>query len=205
MIDSEEKSLSSVSNINLVGELQSRKGIGGAPRKVNSPDELWERACDYFKWNEENPLIEYKSMSYQGVTKIEKLPVMRAMSIRALCTNIGIGRQTWYDLKKNEEFSYIIEAIENIIFNQQYEGAAAGLLKENIVARSLGLSDKAEQTTIESNTDEQKALQRARIKFSKKEVERLWHLHYGDKMDTIEAVKLIESEREGKVISQDKD
>lgn len=42
---------------------------------------------------------------------------------------------------------------------------------------------------------EQVALQRVRRTFTKTEAVRLWHLYYGDKMDYIEAIDLIESER----------
>jgi hypothetical protein len=46
--------------------------------------------------------------------------------------------------------------IEDIIYNQKFEGAAAGLLKENIIARELGLKDQSDITSggekIKSNT-----------------------------------------------------
>ena len=36
----------------------------------------------------------------------------------------------------------VIDDIEKIIYRQKFEGAAAGLLNANIIARDLGLRDK---------------------------------------------------------------
>ena len=36
----------------------------------------------------------------------------------------------------------IIHKIEEIIYNQKFEGAAVGIFNSNIIARDLGLSDK---------------------------------------------------------------
>ena len=49
--------------------------------------------------------------------------------------------------KKDEmskDFSTIISRIEEVIYNQKFQGAAADLLNANIISRELGLADKSE-------------------------------------------------------------
>ena len=38
----------------------------------------------------------------------------------------------------------VIERIEQTVYSQKFEGAAAGLLNANIIARDLGLADRRE-------------------------------------------------------------
>jgi len=172
------------------------KNSVGKPRKVKDGDELWTRAVEYFEWNHENPLISYKPFSFQGETKLEPVPVMRAMSIRGLCTHMNIGKTTWYEMTKKPEYADIVEKIENIIFNQQYEGAAGGLLKENIIARSLGLKDQSEVTEIKSEvTASQIALTNG---FSYEEVDQALRYRLDGNMSDVDAVNKVLSEREQK-------
>lgn len=110
-----------------------------------SPDALWAAACEYFQWVEDNPLYEDKLVSYQGVNTHEPVAKMRAMSIGALCVFLDIARQTWNDYRAREDFLAITARIEEIIYSQKFEGAAADLLNSNIIARELGLKDKSEQ------------------------------------------------------------
>ncbi len=44
----------------------------------------------------------------------------------------------------SKDFSKVITRIREIIYNQKFTGAAAGFLNPNIIARDLGLVDKAE-------------------------------------------------------------
>lgn len=67
---------------------------------------------------------------------------MRAMTIRGLCLYIGIARSTWQEYCKKDDFSAITTRVEDIIYSQKFEGAAADLLDSNIIARELGLKDK---------------------------------------------------------------
>lgn len=113
----------------------------------SSPDELWDAACEYFEWVEENPLNETKLFSYEGDVIEGVMPKLRAMTIQALCFFIGISRQGWSEYKAKKDFSDIIERIEAVIFSQKFEGASAGLLNANIISRELGLADKQDLTS----------------------------------------------------------
>lgn len=105
------------------------------------PEELWEACVEYFDWVADNPLHE--GIAHQGKVSDDALPKMRAMTIGGLCVFLDIGEQTWRDYGKREDFSGVTTRAEGIIRQQKFEGAAAGLLSANIIARDLGLADKA--------------------------------------------------------------
>ncbi len=56
---------------------------------------------------------------------------------------LGIIRQTWDSYKdRGEDFLTIITRVEDIIWDQKFTGAAAGILNGNIIARELPLGGK---------------------------------------------------------------
>lgn len=126
----------------------------GRDKIFKTPEILWEAACGYFQWVEDNPLT--KAIVYQGVvTGHEEL--MRAMTVKGLCIHLDVNSKYFndfnagLDLKKeiDRNFSEVTTNIREIIDTQKFEGASAGLLNPTIIARDLGLADKHETTTIE--------------------------------------------------------
>lgn len=111
-----------------------------------SPDDLWSACVEYFAWVEQNPLYESQAFAYQGVVTIEEIPKMRAMTLAGLCIFLDINRSTWDEYRTREGFSEVSTRVDEIIRSQKFEGAAAGLLNANIIARDLGLADKNELT-----------------------------------------------------------
>lgn len=115
----------------------------GRSKRFETPEELWEEACEYFKWCEDNPLIE---VDFKGKDAMEvHIPKMRAFTWDGL--ELFIDMYSLRDYKTNEkykEFSQVISRIDKIIYNQKFTGAAAGFLNPNIIARDLGLADKKE-------------------------------------------------------------
>lgn len=118
----------------------------GRDKIFNTPEELWVAACEYFEWVEANPLK--KDIVYQGaVTGSESL--LRAMTIDGLTLFLGVNAQYLGDFEKRldldtdigKDFSMVINKIRQIIKEQKFTGAAAGLLDRNIIARDLGLAD----------------------------------------------------------------
>lgn len=124
----------------------------GRPKKFTTPKKLMKAAEEYFQWMDENPLFEQKVFSYQGDLKYAELAKMRAYTIVGLCVFIGVTRNYLTDLRdgldldtdQGKDFSRVISTIEDIIYTQKFEGAAADLLNANIIARELGLADKKE-------------------------------------------------------------
>lgn len=124
---------------------EARSSHGRKP-KFDDPEKLWSAACEYFQWVEEHPLWEDKLVTFQGGAKHEPVAKMRAMTIGGLCIFLDISQQAWGEYKRREGFGDITSRIDEIIRDQKFSGAAADLLNPNIIARDLGLADKAELT-----------------------------------------------------------
>lgn len=133
-------------------ELRSKHG---RDKLFETPELLWEAACEYFEWCEENPLQETEAkVTSDGAglgSSIEmvELPKMRAFTLHGLCLYLDCNT-SYFRLFKSQEraqkddFSTVIGKIEEIVYNQKFTGAAAGFLNANIIARDLGLSDKVD-------------------------------------------------------------
>jgi hypothetical protein len=124
---------------------EARSSHGRKP-KFASPEILWDACCEYFDWNEANPLWEVKSYMYQGAPVQDQIPKMRAMTIFGLCGFLDISKTCWDEYKVREGFGSVTTRVEEIIKRQKFEGAAAEFLNPNIIARDLGLADKSELT-----------------------------------------------------------
>jgi len=120
------------------------KARTGPPKKYATPAALWKECVKYFKWVEDNPLVEAKPFAFQGDVNLVEVPKMRAMTMKALCLFLGISHPTWTKYKKDPKYAEVQEQVEDIIYVQKFEGAAAEFFNINIIARELGLSDKAE-------------------------------------------------------------
>lgn len=122
----------------------------GRDKIFKTPDILWDACCEYFDWAYENPLE--KAIVYQGELSAKTEPLMRAMTISGLCIFLDTHSEyftqfeTALDLKTDEgkAFSRVTKKVREIINTQKFEGASAGLLNPNIIARDLGLTDKKE-------------------------------------------------------------
>lgn len=117
-----------------------------------SKELLWEAACEYFQWADENPHYEIKIEIIKGEQVQIKIPKLRAYTLKELCLYLGCSDSYFRTFKitcseANKDFLTVIEKIENVVFSQQYSGAASGFLKENLVARALGLKDAQDVTT----------------------------------------------------------
>lgn len=126
-------------------ELRSKHG---RDKLFSTPELLWEAACEYFKWCQDNPLYEAKAFAYKGSVKVKNMPKMRAMTLSGLCFYLSCNEAYFrqFNTEGNKGFSTVIEEIEKTIYNQKFQGAAADLLNANIIARDLGLSEKNEHT-----------------------------------------------------------
>lgn len=121
----------------------AKKNIGKPPA-FKSPQEMKERAFEYFNWLKENQLHEQKPFSSQGEVIYGDIFKMRPATQQGLCIFLNIGVSTWHDYKKKEEYSEVTSIIESVMYEQKFSGAATGLLNANIIARDLGLKDSAE-------------------------------------------------------------
>jgi hypothetical protein len=124
----------------------------GRDKIFKTPELMLDAACDYFQWVEDNPLN--KSIVYQGAVSEGAEELMRAMTIKGLCIYWGVNSIYLSDFvgkldlesEEGKDFNVVISTIKEIIETQKFEGASAGLLNPNIIARDLGLADKKELT-----------------------------------------------------------
>jgi hypothetical protein len=112
-----------------------------------TPEKLWEEAVMYFEWIEANPLKEEKGFAFQGKVTKESFNKMRPMTISGFCLFADICEKTFANYRDDKDFLQVITRIEQIIYTQKFEGAAADLLNPNIIARDLGLTDRHDHTS----------------------------------------------------------
>lgn len=124
---------------------EARSSHGRNPLFV-SADDLWAACVEYFDWVEGNPLWEDKLVTFQGAATHEPCAKMRAMTLDGLCIFLDIDPQTFDNYRKRDDFFGVTSRVDRIIRTQKFTGAAADLLNPNIIARDLGLADKAEVT-----------------------------------------------------------
>lgn len=116
-----------------------RKDLSEDGKKL-SVEQVYEKAQEYIDYCRNNPLI---SIDFRGKDAQEvKVPKMRAMTLQGLWHHLGITNQTWLNWKKDPKYLEVITHVENMFYFQKFEGAAAGMLNPNIIARDLGLVDK---------------------------------------------------------------
>lgn len=119
----------------------------GKPLAFESPEDMWQRACKYFEWVEENPLLEDVVFNHRDFGIIHgEIKKKRPFTLFGLCIHMGVRSKyiTEFDLTSKPEYADVITRIREIIYNQKFEGAASGFFNANIIARDLGLADKSE-------------------------------------------------------------
>lgn len=125
----------------------------GRDKLFASPELLWDAACEYFQYCDENPWVKSKKSSFDkgefsGETT-EETPTQRPYSRSGFFLYTGCS-DTWLkEFKKTatDDFLLVISEIEKIIDTQQFEGATVGAFNANIIARTLGLVDRSDMTT----------------------------------------------------------
>ena len=145
----------------------------GKERKFPTSEALWEAACEYFEWCDSNPWRIEKTKKKGRSKEVETTPTQRPYTISGLCMFLGCGEKFLYQLAQSvnkqsesnstdtfthtndEDYSYIITRIKQIIETNQLEGAMVGAYNANIVSRINGLTDKMD---IESGGEKLKAV-----------------------------------------------
>jgi hypothetical protein len=119
--------------------------IPDSPRRdpiFEDPGQMYERCKEYFDYVRDTPLYEEKVFQHQGVIVRGEVTKPRAMTIKGMCIYLGFSRETWSLYRKREGFAEVCEMVEDIIYTQKFELAAADLLNVNLIARDLGLREK---------------------------------------------------------------
>ena len=153
------------------GYWEGRKKLG-RPKNIKDAQQLWEYACEYFDSVDSNPFLINEQR--RGTVKIEKDAFLSEDELDAIRTPVvgipTIRPYTWngfsnylfersiisnidhyrYNLDNNyQDFIGVVRAINKIIYDQKFEGAAVGVFNSSIIARELGLTDKTQVTVKE--------------------------------------------------------
>lgn len=124
----------------------------GRELEYQTEEELRTEVMGYFEWCENNPWFKNEAIkSGEKVGDIVKVPTARPFTITGLCIYLGISLKTWKAYCKREDFVHITTYAEEIIYTQKFEGAAVGAFNANIIARDLGLADKAETRRVDKD------------------------------------------------------
>lgn len=142
----------------------------GRKKLFASPKLLYKAATEYFQWCDNHPWQRKEQLKKPVVVKDKKgnqsvevltdIPTARPYSLSGLCIYLNVNTQYFNDFKdalkgkkdkKSQGFSEVIHAIEEIIYTQQFEGAAVGAFNQNIIARKLGLVEKVEAKNTNTN------------------------------------------------------
>ncbi|MGE9312872.1 terminase small subunit [Niabella sp. CJ426] len=108
-----------------------------------TPEELRLKFNEYAIWVNSNP---FQEVDYKNGKRV-KLPKMRPFTLKGFCIFAGIVVNTFKGYEERKDFLTVTAMIRQIIENQQFEGAAAGFLKENIISYELGQKGKLDITT----------------------------------------------------------
>lgn len=116
----------------------------GRDKLFSSPQALWESACEYFEWCDNNPLYTTELMKAGPKNgEFVSIPHPRPYTIEGFSRYCGTGVNYLRNLKDTAgtEMQEVVEMVEETIRQQKFEGAAAGFFNSAIIARDLGFKD----------------------------------------------------------------
>lgn len=118
-------------------------------RNLDSPEQLWDLFAEYEKGLE---VIQVPQSHVKlGVVYLDIKAAMTMEGFKDFCYDkVGVIKHYIDNTDGNyEEYCTIITRIKDRIYNHNLVRAAAGLYKENLIAKQLGLAAKIEQTNYE--------------------------------------------------------
>lgn len=130
-----------------------RRSKHGVDKLFTSPELLWEAACEYFRWCDDNPWVKHEKTQW-GLVEV---PIGRPYTMVGLCVYLDCNRHYFVQFKNTDRctdgFASVIDAIEKIVYQQKFEGAAVGGFNANLIARELGLRDAVDVGLSDSRKD----------------------------------------------------
>ncbi|NDV79348.1 terminase small subunit [Dysgonomonas sp. 511] len=126
--------------------MKKRKLRNGKERLYTHSDKLLNTAFEYFAWCDENPLLK-KELMRSGERKGEliEVPVSRPYTISGLCVFCQISEATFRSFFRSDEMCAAALHIQDIIKQNQMEGAIAGIYNSAIVCRLVDSSNVEEE------------------------------------------------------------
>lgn len=127
--------------------LPFKNPLGKPPRYT--PEQLAEKFTEYVQWCKDNPIELKTTTTYANGNWAE----VEDTKPRLICLSgfelfIGVSDSWWAMLakrKRGEDYVRVKEQIKKLCETYQKEMASAGIFKENIISRLLGLADRQTQ------------------------------------------------------------
>lgn len=127
------------------------------PRKGTylTVEDFLRAVVEYFEWCENNPLLEEKIFQNKGDIIRGQVDKLRPFTKQGLASFLGmpVARFDLYR-ERGDAWADAVEQVEQIIYTQKFEGAAANLLNASLIQRDLGLADKTVVTATTVNHHE---------------------------------------------------
>lgn len=158
-----------------------RRSKHGRDKIFESPEIMWEAACEYFQDCIENPWHKTEAIkSGERTGDIISVPVPVPFTIKRLCLFLGVNSRYFNQFEKSlkdktdqtsQDFSSIITRIEEIIYTQKFEGSAVGIFNANIISRELGLAEKIQEEGTQKVINYNVSLSKEEVKQFNKDLE----------------------------------
>ena len=110
--------------------------------KFKTPAELWEKAVQYFEWCDNNIFTSEEETETPKGLIYKQTKHKRPYTWQGFYSFIGGNDLKAY--RQKNEFNKIITHIGNIMFEQKFSGASAGIFNSSIISKELGLIEKKE-------------------------------------------------------------
>jgi len=113
-----------------------------------TPQQFLDACIEYFNWAQNTPLLEELVFQNKGsIIRADKKKI-RPFTLKGLAQHLSIpaSRLDTYRAR-GEDWAEAVELVEQAIYNQKFDHAAAGLFNPTIIARDLGLAEKTVTTT----------------------------------------------------------
>ena len=116
----------------------------GKGKLFETPSLLWEAACEYFEWCDNNPwhINEILKSGSEAGTIIGK-PISRPYTYSGLCLFLDCSTGYFHQVRKragksdDTELLAVLDAIKNAIQTQQFEGTAVGIFKYQLMGHVI--------------------------------------------------------------------
>lgn len=128
------------------------KDILGNNKKYETPEDLLNKALEYFEYIDNNPSVSHEiTTTNKGSQTTKEIYKKNPYTIDGLCVFLKLTTLKHY--RKRSEFLPVFNYIDKVIYNQKFSGATRGDFSATIIARDLGLVDKTDNKNENTNTN----------------------------------------------------
>lgn len=129
--------------------VMARNGFKKVSLGKMNPEQFFLRCMGYFAWLHENPLEDAHVSAYQGEVNVTPIAKMRVPTWWGLALYVGCNPRDLTGILQGRYCKHLHDVmikVDSVMRAIKFEGAAAGLLNANLIARDLGIADKTELT-----------------------------------------------------------